>query len=146
MKKILAIFAILILLGTISATAIPIKIEKPKKTTITSETGNFEGEIGFFRDREWNKVGVLSGIFNQRNRFYRIEGDWEITEGRQADARGIINGFFVRNIVIGRITIDESGRKAPIIGFIRINEEEMTFSGRFMSLIGPALYFKGTFS
>ena len=145
MKKILVIFTILVLFGTISATALPIKIEKSEITIISSETGNFQGEIGFPREGEWNKVGELSGTFNQRNRFYRIEGDWEITEGQQSGATGIINGFFVRNIIIGRITIDESGRKAPIIGFIRINEDEMTFGGRFMSIVGPALYFKGSF-
>jgi hypothetical protein len=146
MKKILAILAILILLGTISATAITIKIEKPEITIISSETGNFQGEIGFPREGEWNAVGEISGTYETRNRFIRYDGQWEITEGQHQGATGTIVGFSIRIFIIGRITIDETGRKAPIVGFLRINEEVKEFGGRFMSLIGPALYFKGTYS
>jgi len=39
----------------------------------------------------------------------------------------------------------ETGKKAPIIGFIFFKEETKEFGGRFMSLVGPALYFKGTY-
>ena len=146
MKKILVIFTLLVILGTISVTALPIKIEKPEKTIITSETGNFEGEIGYPREGEWNAVGEISGTYQTRNRFIRYDGQWEITEGQQAGTTGTIVGFSVRIFIIGRITIDETGRKAPIVGFLRINEETKEFGGRFMSLIGTALYFKGTYS
>jgi hypothetical protein len=145
MKKILVIFTILVLFGTMSASALPITIDKPEKTPITRETGNFEGEIGHKREGEWNAVGEISGTYQTRNRYIRFRGQWEITEGQHAGTTGTIVGFSQRNFIIGRITIDETGRTAPIVGFIRINGETKVFGGRFMSIIGPALYFKGTY-
>lgn len=145
MKKLLAIFAIFVLLGTMSATALPITIEKTEKAPLAGETGTFEGEIGYRKEGEWHKVGEISGTYELKNRFGIIDGEWEITEGEHAGETGTIKAIFGKFVLVGRLTIDETGKKAPILGFIGFKEETQEFGGRFMSIIGPALYFKGTY-
>ena len=125
---------------SVSATT---NISIEKKPT---NAGTFTGEIGFLRSREWNKAGEISGTYTQRNRFQSFNGDWEITTGDYTGTRGTMQGGFGRNILLGRITLGDSGKQAPIIGFIRFNQDTGEFGGRFMSVIGPALYFKGTFT
>jgi len=142
MKKLLPFFVIFILLATISASATSNIIIEEKQST----AGTFIGEIGYSRSREWNKVGEISGTYNQRNRFLGFNGGWEITTGDYTGTTGTMQGGFGRNILLGRITISDSGRQAPIIGFIRFNKDTGEFAGRFMSIVGPALYFKGTFT
>jgi hypothetical protein len=142
MKKLLTILAIFVILGTIYATSVPASV---LKTPINSGTGTFSGEIGYIKSKEWYTIGILSGTFEQKNKFHRFDGTWEITEGNYTGTTGTIVGFFGKNILLGKITLDESGKKAPIIGFIVINETSLKFGGRFMSIVGPALYFKGTY-
>lgn len=142
MKKLLAIISILMLLATISVSAIPVLIEKKP---VTTGSGTYSGEIGDIKSKEWIKVGELSGTYEQKNKFYKFEGNWKITEGDYAGSTGTMQGFFGKHILLGKITITESGKKAPIIGFIGFNETALTFKGRFMSIVGPALYFKGTY-
>ena len=142
MKKLLAVIAIFILLGTISVSATTVLIQKKH---VTTESGSFTGEIGNIESKEWKKVGELSGTYGKKNKFYKFEGNWEITEGKLAGSTGTMLGGFGKNILIGKITITESGKKAPIIGFIGFNETIQIFKGRFMSIVGPALYFKVTY-
>ena len=143
MRKILVVLALFILLGTISATAVT--IEDTQTTPKPAQTGTFTGEIGYKKDGEWNKVGDLSGTYEQKNKFYRFEGTWEITVGEKTGS-GTMTGIFGKHILYGKITITESGKKAPIIGFIGFNTETQEFTGRAMSIVGPALYFKGTYT
>jgi hypothetical protein len=142
MKKLLAIVIILIFFGTISASAISLSEQVFKPRPKENKTGTFEGEIGYPREGEWNAVGELSGTFQQRNRVSVIDGQWILTE---REASGTVKAIFRSRILIGRITIDGAERRAPIIGFIFFREETQEFGGRFMSIIGPALYFKGTY-
>ena len=142
MKKLLSIFVIFLFIATISASATSKIIIEEKSIT----AGTFTGEIGYSRAREWNKVGEISGTYSQRNRFQSFNGDWEITTGDYSGTTGTMQGGFGRNILIGRIILGDSGRQAPIIGFIRFNQDTGEFGGRFMSIVGPALYFKGTFT
>jgi hypothetical protein len=142
MKKLLSILAIFILLGTIFAIAVPAFV---LKTPIKSSIGTFSGEIGYIKSKEWYTVGLLSGTFQQKNKFYRFNGTWEIIEGNYSGTTGTVFGFFGKNLLLGKITLDESGKKAPIIGFIGFNQSALKFGGRFISVIGPALYFKGTY-
>jgi hypothetical protein len=144
MKKIISLMLILSLFGMISASAQIIPIEKTLHTQDQGNTGDFLGEIGFIRNQQWNKVGELSGTYNQ-NRIVRINGNWIITEGEYAGTSGTMRGIIFRNFIFFRASVD-SGRTLPFIGFIRINEDESTFGGRFMSFVGPALYFKGTYT
>jgi len=142
MKKLLSIFLIFLLTATITVSATTNSIIEEKQST----AGTFIGEIGFLRAREWNKVGDISGTYSQRNRFLGFNGGWEITTGDYTGTTGTMQGGFGRNILLGRITISDSGRQAPIIGFIRFNQDTGEFAGRFMSIVGPALYIKGTFT
>ena len=144
MKKLLSIFVIFLFMATITVSATSnIQVEEKPSTT----AGTFTGEIGYFRSsREWNKAGDISGTYSQRNRYYSFNGNWEITTGDYTGTTGTIQGGFGRNILLGRITLGDSGRQAPIIGFIRFNQDTGEFAGRFMSIVGPALYFKGTFT
>lgn len=146
MKKLLAILAVLVLFATMSVTALPTTIEERQTTPTPAQTGSFNGEIGYPASGEWTKVGEISGTYEQKNKFYKFEGNWEITEGDYAGTTGIMKGFFGKNILLGRITINnEKQQKLPIIGFIGFNESSQQFVGRFMSVVGPALYFKGTY-
>jgi hypothetical protein len=65
--------------------------------------------------------------------------------GQHSGKKGTMQGAFGRNILLGRITFSESERQAPIIGFVGFRPDEGEFFGRFMSVIGPALYFKGIY-
>ena len=143
MKKLLAIIIIFILFGTVSASAISVLGEKK---SVTNGSGNYSGEIGDFKSKEWFKIGELSGTYEQKNKFYRFDGSWEIIKGQYAGSTGTMQGIFGKHILYGKIIISESGKKAPIIGFIGFNETVKTFKGRFMSVVGPALYFKGTYT
>jgi hypothetical protein len=145
MKKIQALLTLFILLGTISATAVPLSVEKTITTPVTSETGTYEGEIGYKRSGEWNAVGEISGTYNTRNRFIKFNGQWEITEGQYAGITGTMRGFIVKRYIFFRAAKDGSDRSLPFVGFFEYREETKEFGGRFMSTIGPALYFKGTY-
>ena len=145
MKKILILLAFFILLGTISATAIPVSVEKTITTPVTSETGTYQGEIGYQRSGEWNKVGEISGTYNTRDRFIKFNGQWEITEGQYSGTTGVMRGFIVKQYIFFKASKDGSDRSLPFVGFFRYNKETKEFGGRFMSRIGPALYFKGTY-
>ena len=142
MKKLLAIFAIFMFIGTISVSANTVLI---KNKPVTLDKGSFTGEIGYPENKEWVKIGELSGTYTQKNKIYKFEGAWEITEGKLAGLSGSIVGFFGKNILIGKITITESGKKAPIVGFIGFDKTNQTFKSRFMSIDGPIFYSKGTY-
>ncbi len=142
MKKLFAILSIIIFLGTISATAIPISVHKLIETTDAGETGTFEGEIGYIQKKEWISIGEISGTYELKTRVGIIDGEWILTD---KGISGTMKVLFTKRFLIGRITIDETGKKAPIIGFIGFKEETKQFGGRFMSLIGPAPYFQGTY-
>jgi len=142
MKKLFAILSIFIFLGAMSATAMPVSVHKLVQTTAAGETGTFEGEIGYTKDKEWVAVGEMSGTYELRTRAGIMDGQWVITD---KDTSGTMKVIFTKHILIGRITIEETGKKAPIIGFIGFKEETNQFGGRFMSIVGPALYFQGTY-
>ncbi len=145
MKKILAFLALLILIGSVSAAAIPLSVEKTKTAPVTSETGTFGGEIGYQRSGEWNAVGEFSGTFNTRNRLIKFNGQWEITEGQYTGSTGIMRGYIIKHYIFFRASKDGSERSLPFIGFFGYRGETKEFAGRIMSIIGPALYFKGTY-
>ena len=142
MKKIISILIVLVFLGSISVSA-QTTIKTAEKSIEKGAAGTFEGEIGYIQNQQWNKVGEITGSFNQ-NRVIRVNGNWMITVGQYNGTTGTLNGFVFRYFIILRASID-SGRTLPIIGFIKINQSDSTFVGRFMSIVGPALYFKGSY-
>ena len=113
-----------------------------KLLPIDDWSGEFSGEIGHpDPDSEDPKiVGTITGNFKIGNRGGYFEGNVRsIDDG----GSGTFKGIFSRNILIGRVTGEKGS--IPIVGFLGFRQEEYVFGGRFMSTIGPALYFKGTY-
>ncbi len=144
MKKIL-ILAICVLFASMSiATAMPFSsVAKTQTPAILAQSGTFDGSIGYKAQGNWTEVGTLTGTYEQRARGYRFDGTWAI-EGQNQTWTGTMRGVFGRHILIGRVTIEGRDRNVPIIGFIGFKEGN--FAGRFMAPVGPALYFKGTYT
>jgi hypothetical protein len=146
MKKIFILALCLILTSTSIVTATTLSsIANTKMQTpiVLNQTGTFEGSIGFRAKGNWTEVGILDGTYDFRNRFGRFDGEWSI-QLKNKSATGTMKGRFGKHILIGRITIEGKERAMPIIGFLGFRNE--TFFGRFMPLIGPALYFKGEYT
>jgi len=98
-------------------------------------TGTFVGELSYSL-KNWKKVGEISGSFPTKNKF---QGNWNTSKNS-----GTIQFFFGRHILIGKIIT--AGKTIPIVGFYAFNETAKTFAGRFMPVVGTAIYFKGTYT
>jgi hypothetical protein len=142
MKKIAIISLCLLLLGVSIAAAAPGMRQQTTQTTTLNSTGIFEGVVSPRRGENATIVGTISGNYTLRNRGGRFTGDWT-TENRT----GTFRGGFGKHIIIGRISIMVNGteRKLPIVGFIQAQDDGQ-FNGRFMAPVGPALYFRGTYT
>jgi hypothetical protein len=139
MKKI-AIISLCLLLGVSIAAAAP-GVRQQQTTSLTT-TGTFSGDITYQRPGpDATIVGTISGTYEMGNRSGRFTGDWA-TENKT----GTFRGGFGRHILLGRISmmVDGTEKSLPIIGFI--GAKDGVFVGRAMSLIGPALYFKGNYT
>ena len=140
MKKIAIIAICLLFLGVSIGAATPKLTQQTIQMTPLTPTGTFEGNVGYKRpNQNATIVGTINGTYEMRNRGGRFTGDWT-TENRT----GTMRGAFGRHFLIGRISTMVNGtqRSLPIIGFIFMNSTH--FFGRFMSFVGPALYFGGT--
>jgi hypothetical protein len=144
MKKIL-IIVIFVLFASISiTTAIPLSsIAKTQTPTILAQTGTFDGTIGYRAQGNWTAVGILTGTYEQRARGYKFDGSWTV-QGQNKTLTGTMKGVFGKHVLFGRITVEGRDRVLPIVGFITFKEGN--FGGRFMAPVGPALYFKGTYT
>jgi hypothetical protein len=146
LKNIKILVLCVVLVGTSIASASPISsIENLQmdSSSVLDPNGTFDGFIGFRQQGNWTTVGTINGTYELRNRFGRFNGAWSIQHQNQS-ASGTMRGGFGKQILIGRITIEGRNRTMPIIGFIGFRNE--IFFGRYMSLVGPALYFKGTYT
>ena len=140
MKKILGILAVLMIFASIAAvTAQPINKIMP-----LDPTGSFSGFIGVPKQQDPIILGNISGEYRLRNRGGGFIGNWDIAYQNKT-ASGTIRGLFGRHIMLGKLTIEGVNRSLPIIGFIKFDVDNLTFGGRAMSFIGPALYFWGTY-
>lgn len=140
MKKIAIIAICLLFLGVSIGAAAPKLTQQVIQPAPLSPTGIFEGNIGYKRQNQnATVVGTMNGTYEMRNRGGRFTGDWA-TENRT----GTLRGAFGRHFLVGRISTMVNGtqRSLPIIGFLYTNSTH--FIGRFMSVVGPALYFWGT--
>jgi len=144
MKKIL-IMAICVLFASVSiATAMPLSsVAKTQTPTILAQTGTFDGTIGYQAQESWTAVGTLTGTYEQSARGYRFDGTWTIQKQDQT-LTGTMRGVFGKHVLFGRITVEGRDGALPIVGFIGFKEGN--FGGRFMAPVGPALYFKGTYT
>ena len=141
MKKILILAVCLILasIPAITAATAPRTQTQP----ILAPTGSFAGTIGYKNSGgNWTAVGTINGTYTLRTHGGRFTGNWSITL-QNTSASGTMRGAFLKPFFIGRAAITD-GRHAPIVGFLFSRND--TFAGRFMSVAGPALYFKGTFT
>ncbi|MDH7517277.1 MAG: hypothetical protein QHH19_02925 [Candidatus Thermoplasmatota archaeon] len=142
MRK-LSIIAVCFLLATVSiATASTISIEKTQASFL-AQNGTFDGTIGYHVNGNWTAIGTINGTYQQRLRGYRFDGTWTL-QGQNQTFVGTMRGVFRRHILLGRVTAEGYERTLPIIGFIGFKEGN--FVGRFMAPVGPALYFKGTYT
>ncbi len=141
MRKLLAISAILIFLMSISIiTAKPIL----KDAKVIDPDGSFSGYIGIPKQQDPIIMGNISGVYKLRNRVGGFNASWDI-DFKNYSGTGTIRGIFGRHILLGKLSAEGFNRTLPIIGFIGFNTENQTFKGRAMSIIGPALYFWGTY-
>lgn len=132
----------ILLISMFLATTTSFAVQDLKTGALPSKTGSFEGSLGP-RPHGNQTVGTISGTYEHRTHGGRFNGDWNLSY-QNISASGTMKGRFARHIIIGRITITETNRTLPIVGFLRVNNE--TFSGRVMAPVGPALYFWGTYT
>jgi hypothetical protein len=147
MKKLVPIFVIFVLLGTMIVTSQTISVDRIEKTPFPIKTGNFEGEI--FAESE--VIGIISGTFA----FYPIikdglaitkfNGIWEISVGEYAGTTGTVIGFGGKFFQFGRITIDGTGEKFSVISQISFNEINYRFSGNLKLILGSSFYTSGDY-
>jgi hypothetical protein len=143
MKKIIvSIIGVLILGMSVTATVPNFDERNSNTITVTATSGSFEGTLG--PHPHGNKtVGTFSGTYELRNRGGRFTGDWNLSFQNKS-ASGTMRGLFAKHFMFGRITIADTNKRAPIVGFLHANNE--TFVGRVMAPVGPALYFWGTYT
>jgi hypothetical protein len=143
MKKIF-VMMIGILVSSISVTAaIPsFAVQNLNHNTVLLTTGSFEGNLGP-RPHGNKTMGTFSGTYELRARGGRFTGDWNLSFQNKS-ASGTMKGVFARHFIFGRITVAETNKRAPIVGFLRANNE--TVVGRVMAPVGPALYYWGSYT
>ena len=142
MKKIAIVFVCLMFVGISVAAAAPTLTKQATQTAQLDPTGIFSGNITYQRPGpNATIVGTISGNYTLRNRGGQFNGEWNTDNNT-----GTFRGRFGRHIILGRISMMVNGteKSLPIIGFI--GAKDGVFIGRGMSLIGPALYFKGTYT
>jgi len=142
MKKIMTLSLCLLFVSVSVAVAAPGLTYQATQTKPLAQEGTFEANIGYRRQgHNATIVGTMNGTYLMRNRGGRFTGDWT-TENRT----GTLRGVFGRHILIGRIStlVNGTEKSLPIVGFLKAQDGQ--FIGRFMSYIGPALYFWGTYT
>jgi hypothetical protein len=140
MKKIAIVGICLLFIGVSMAAAAPGL--RQQQTVIFAATGTFSGNLTYQRPGpNATIVGTISGNYTLRNRGGQFNGEWNA-----ANNTGTFRGRFGRHVLLGRIGVMVNGtqKSLPIIGFI--GAKDGVFVGRAMSLIGPALYFKGDYT
>ncbi len=102
--------------------------------------GTFVGGMGrlYKEDGEWKNetYSYLAGVFKGK----RLYGNIYNLDEEQI---GSIGAYFGNRIIIGFIE-NMDGQRAPIIGFLFVNNEY--FAGRIMSLFGPAPHIYGRYT
>ena len=142
MRKKIAIISLCLLLGVSIAAAAPTLIQQITQATTLNLTGEFDGNIGYkLPDQDATTVGTISGTYEIRDKGGIFSGDWA-TDNRIGTFRGV----FGKNILIGKIAtlVDGTEKSLPIVGFY--GGKNGRFVGRFMTPVGPALYFWGNYT
>ena len=141
MRKLLAISVILIVLMSIPiVTAQPIM----KDARVIDPDGSFSGYIGIPKQQDPIIMGNISGVYKLRNRVGVFNASWDI-DYKNHSGSGIVRGIFGKHIMLGKLFVEGFNKTLRVIGFIGFDKVNQTFKGRAMSIIGPALYFWGTY-
>ena len=141
MRKLLAIFAVMIVLMSIPiVTAQPIS----KDAKVIDPDGSFSGYIGFPKQQNPVIIGNISGIYKLGKRGGGFNASWDI-DYKNHSGSGTVRGFFGKHIMLGKLSVDGFNKTLRVIGFIGFDKVNQTFKGRAMSVIGPALYFWGEY-
>jgi hypothetical protein len=144
MKKIIFVLGVCVLFAAIpmaSGLSLP-KIQNVINNLKTIDSPEWDGEfLGGIPVSEDEMAVYFGGYFILKERGGFFAG---IIKNKDGTKQGTIQGIFNKHILIGKISNDQGS--LPIIGFIKFNDEEMTFVGRAMSVKGPAPYFVGTYS
>ncbi len=140
MKKITLMVGIFILGISVTSAVPSLAFEHLRNTSITTSGNTFEGVLGP-KPHGNITVGTFSGVYELRGRGGRFSGEWNLSYQNKT-ASGTIKGIFAKHFLIGRITIADANKRAPVVGFLRANNE--TIVGRIMAPVGPALYYWGS--
>jgi len=140
MKKIAIISLCLLLLGVSIAAAAPGMRPQLLQPIEVATTGTFFANVSVQRGPNATIVGTIAGNYTAQNNRGRFNGTWTTV-----NHTGTLQGRFGRLHVMGRISmVNGTQRPLPFIGFLVMRNG--VFGGRAMSYIGPALYFKGTYT
>ena len=143
MKKITIVSICLLLVGVSIAGATSETNQQVQKTPILT-MGTFNANLSKqIPGPNATIVGTVNGSYNGTQNRGRFMGTWYV--GNQT---GTFKGGYRKIFFIGlvRAMVNGSVRNIPIIGFIRIVPTDHIIKGRFMAPVGPALYFKGTYT
>jgi len=140
MKKIAIVSLCLLFLGASIAAAAPGIRPQVLQPIEVATTGTFFANVSVQRGPNATIVGTIAGNYTLKNRGGLFNGEWNTVNNT-----GTFRGRFGKHVFLGRISMMVNGteKSLPIIGFI--GAKDGGFIGRGMSLIGPALYFKGTY-
>jgi hypothetical protein len=117
--------------------------EQPR-ARILDPDGSFSGYIGILKDPDPIIFGNISGEYKMGKRIGGINGSFDISFKNQS-VYGTMRCLFGKRIFLGKLAIEGFNRTLPVIGFIQINKDNLTFKGRAMSFKGPAPHFWGTY-
>lgn len=142
MKKIAIVSLCLLFLGASIAAAAPGMRPQILQPIEIAATGSFFANVSVQRPGpNATIIGTIAGNYTAQNNRGRFNGTWTTV-----NHTGTLQGRFGRHHVMGRISMMVNGtqRSLPFIGFLVMRDG--VFGGRAMSYIGPALYFKGTYT
>lgn len=142
MKKIAIVSLCLLFLGASIAAAAPGMRPQILQPIEIAATGTFFANVSVQRPGpNATIIGTITGNYTAQNNRGRFNGTWTTV-----NYTGTLQGRFGRHHVMGRISMMVNGtqRSLPFIGFLVMRDG--VFGGRAMSYIGPALYFKGTYT
>ena len=141
MKKIVIVSLCLLFLGASIAAAAPGMRPQVLQPIEVATTGTFFANVSVQRGSNATIVGTIAGTYTAQNNRGRFNGTWTTV-----NHTGTLQGRFGRHHIMGRIGMMVNGTQSsiPFIGFLVMRNG--TFGGRAMSYIGPALYFKGTYT
>ncbi len=142
MKKIAIVSLCLLFVGALLAAAAPGIRPQVLQPIEIAATGTFFGNVTVQRPGpNATIIGTIAGNYTAQNNRGRFNGTWTTV-----NHTGILQGRFGRHHIMGRISMMVNGtlKSLRFVGYLFIRNG--TFVGRAMSIVGPAVYFKGRYT